>query len=97
MSDAMTGAEGVIETDLPQSAPRERIQSDAHRARWKGQLGNGDMTLEHAGEAVADLFARVADGDRPRDVGGSVGKRSEERRVGKECGSTCRSRWTPSH
>src|SRR3546814_18781933 len=32
------------------------------------------MTLEHAGEAVADLFARVADGDRPRDVGGSVGK-----------------------
>src|SRR3546814_12307030 len=24
-----------------------------------------------------------------------TGKRSEERRVGKECGSTCRSRWTP--
>src|SRR3546814_14287398 len=23
--------------------------------------------------------------------------RSEERRVGKECGSTCRSRWLPSH
>src|SRR3546814_5803503 len=25
------------------------------------------------------------------------GQRSEERRVGKECGSTCRSRWSPSH
>src|SRR3546814_19336894 len=24
-------------------------------------------------------------------------KRSEERRVGKECGSTCRSRWRPYH
>src|SRR3546814_12584005 len=24
-------------------------------------------------------------------------RRSEERRVGKECGSTCRSRWSPSH
>src|SRR3546814_17214367 len=24
-------------------------------------------------------------------------KRSEERRVGKECGSTCRSRWSPYH
>src|SRR3546814_11450316 len=24
-----------------------------------------------------------------------VGTRSEERRVGKECGSTCRSRWSP--
>src|SRR3546814_14881244 len=26
-----------------------------------------------------------------------VRKRSEERRVGKECVSTCRSRWSPSH
>src|SRR3546814_18903999 len=25
------------------------------------------------------------------------GKRSEERRVGNECVSTCRSRWSPSH
>src|SRR3546814_4912493 len=24
-------------------------------------------------------------------------QRSEERRVGKECGSTCRSRWSPFH
>src|SRR3546814_14584436 len=29
--------------------------------------------------------------DRPRP------KRSEERRVGKECVSTCRSRWSPYH
>src|SRR3546814_16570361 len=26
-----------------------------------------------------------------------VAERSEERRVGKECVSTCRSRWSPSH
>ena len=26
-----------------------------------------------------------------------VGKRSEERRVGKECSVTCRSRWAPYH
>src|SRR3546814_20315203 len=32
-------------------------------------------------------------------LGGTVtsGTRSEERRVGKECGSTCRSRWSPYH
>src|SRR3546814_4158148 len=30
-------------------------------------------------------------------VGGPVGIRSEERRVGKECVSTCRSRWSPYH
>src|SRR3546814_11140166 len=28
---------------------------------------------------------------------GVVAKRSEERRVGKECVSTCRSRWSPYH
>src|SRR3546814_15654971 len=27
----------------------------------------------------------------------AVGARSEERRVGKECVSTCRSRWSPYH
>src|SRR3546814_9660002 len=40
-------------------------------------------------ERVLDLV-----GDPPRDVGPS---RSEERRVGKECVSTCRSRWSPYH
>ena len=27
----------------------------------------------------------------------AVGNRSEERRVGKECSVTCRSRWSPYH
>src|SRR3546814_14363955 len=31
------------------------------------------------------------------DVTGAVAIRSEERRVGKECVSTCRSRWSPYH
>src|SRR3546814_14447832 len=31
------------------------------------------------------------------DWAGNEGGRSEERRVGKECVSTCRSRWSPSH
>src|SRR3546814_15590717 len=33
--------------------------------------------------------------DQLGDAGGHM--RSEERRVGKECVSTCRSRWAPSH
>jgi hypothetical protein len=28
---------------------------------------------------------------------GSLSTRSEERRVGEECGSSCRSRWSPYH
>src|SRR3546814_9494077 len=31
------------------------------------------------------------------DVGRELRVRSEERRVGKECVSTCRSRWSPYH
>src|SRR3546814_21160932 len=33
----------------------------------------------------------------PEVVAKIIEKRSEERRVGKECVSTCRSRWSPSH
>src|SRR3546814_5251199 len=32
-----------------------------------------------------------------RQLRGSRGSRSEERRVGKECVSTCRYRWSPYH
>src|SRR3546814_4886403 len=34
---------------------------------------------------------------RDRDLARVRGRRSEERRVGKECVSTCRSRWSPYH
>src|SRR3546814_19710411 len=31
------------------------------------------------------------------EIAGRMDRRSEERRVGKECVSTCRSRWSPDH
>src|SRR3546814_15550855 len=34
---------------------------------------------------------------RPGPIQGDMVHRSEERRVGKECVSTCRSRWSPYH
>src|SRR3546814_9747165 len=37
-----------------------------------------------------DIADEIGGGRRP-------GARSEERRGGKECGSTCRSRWSPYH
>src|SRR3546814_6300162 len=46
----------------------------------------------HIGFA-GNIFARGHGCSLP---GGAVG-RSEERRVGKECVSTCRSRWSPYH
>src|SRR3546814_13214847 len=38
----------------------------------------------------------VEDGPSPKMLAVAA-KRSEERRVGKECVSTCRSRWSPYH
>ena len=35
--------------------------------------------------------------ERSLDPEAAGGERSEERRVGKECQSTCRSRWSPYH
>src|SRR3546814_11524036 len=43
---------------------------------------------------------RVEPFGKPRQfmiMGGEQAARSEERRVGKECVSTCRSRWSPYH
>src|SRR3546814_11345401 len=52
--------------------------------------------LAAGNEDVADLESAALHqngGDRPA----AALQRSEERRVGKECVSTCRSRWSPYH
>src|SRR3546814_5488877 len=43
------------------------------------------------------LKIRLPEGDPLRDLLFIHDSRSEERRVGKECVSTCRSRWSPYH
>src|SRR3546814_19361201 len=51
--------------------------------------------VEEAGSGVILDVGKTIDGFRPRDLRLNI--RSEERRVGKECVSTCRSRWSPYH
>src|SRR3546814_6525652 len=69
--------------------------------RLRVQLGlshrpaDNDQLLVRLGERDADLGGRhriSRNGNRRRP-----GERSEERRVGKECVSTCRSRWSQYH
>src|SRR3546814_3980236 len=60
----------------------------------KRRLGAGEVRLPLLGEGARALLRVVAGEDRGADA--SV-VRSEERRVGKECVSTCRSRWSPYH
>src|SRR3546814_12843781 len=55
-------------------------------------IDGGAARSDFLAQLLADLTGRVV--VRPAIAEAS---RSEERRVGKECVSTCRSRWSPSH
>src|SRR3546814_15011277 len=60
-----------------------------------GDGADGVLACNCAGQAVcryAHPHAALDDGKQL-----TAGERSEERRVGKECVSTCRSRWSPYH
>src|SRR3546814_930453 len=90
---------------------RERRRAETYgSARWAsdreirkaGMLGSdgvilgrmGGAYLRHDGAEHILCFAPTRSG---KGVGLVVPTRSEERRVGKECVSTCRSRWSPYH
>src|SRR3546814_12172287 len=71
-------------------------------------FGGGNETLFHQHAAMGlragDVLAvePAVEADRGVDLGHDRRRaareaRSEERRVGKECVSTCRSRWSPYH
>src|SRR3546814_20789916 len=61
------------------------------------------ILLAHAGLARLGLATRIRESFDPQWFLPAIGQgvigieRSEERRVGKECVSTCRSRWSPYH
>src|SRR3546814_18286620 len=60
------------------------------------ELEPGGAAVRYAAADLTDIPALKAAIGRIRDAFGPV-DRSEERRVGKECVSTCRSRWSPAH
>src|SRR3546814_10633263 len=56
------------------------------------QMLDAELTLQANARRVTVYVLRAR---KPEPVAVRVGLRSEERRVGKECVSTCRSRWSP--
>src|SRR3546814_12206795 len=69
------------------------------------EIDAADPPPEHQpGEGRRDQPRQQEDADDRHEAAfehapppGQFGDRSEERRVGKECVSTCRSRWSPYH
>src|SRR3546814_14021658 len=85
---------------------------DEAEAKTKEPAANGDAEESEEGEPVKPAKADKADKDAKDETEGDEGEqdeegdeqaaqpkdaRSEERRVGKECVSTCSSRWSPNH
>src|SRR3546814_14165270 len=72
---------------------------------WSSDVCSSDLPVAMDARRSALRRASIATGAynarrRPCPSGfrgHSIRKRSEERRVGKECVSTCRSRWSPYH
>src|SRR3546814_17550875 len=71
-----------------QLAQDDAIGAHAKRGRYEVVGGHGRLAERAAGRDQADGIVV-----RQPDPGG----RSEERRVGNECVSTCRARWSRSH
>src|SRR3546814_2315661 len=99
----------VCSSDLKVAALNEGVckmrGADHHRVdRVRSDTADLDQRADGVGNARADIGAcgplygaqnrlpGQQDGIRIRPA-----DRSEERRVGKECVSTCRSRWSPYH
>src|SRR3546814_14592665 len=64
--------------------------------RFDVQVGLSDHTLG-IGVAIAAVVHGATVLEKHFTLDRNDGGRSEERRVGKECGRTCRSRWSPSN
>src|SRR3546814_6495826 len=63
---------------------------------WSSDVCSSDLAAARALHARPRQHVLDVRAARAR-AGGGPADRSEERRVGKECVSTCRSRWSPYH
>src|SRR3546814_1705312 len=63
---------------------------------WSSDVCSSDLVVGVRAQPFAHAWVQSGDivlNETPDEVA----RRSEERRVGKECVSTCRSRWSPYH
>src|SRR3546814_1371564 len=87
--DEAVGVIGIgrlVEEDLLPVAGQGIADRFAHHV-----LQSGNIDLAETGDLIGRFLECRDQGDQDASV------RSEERRVGKECVSRCRSRWSPYH
>src|SRR3546814_3234370 len=77
----------LILLTVKQNGSQVRL-GDVARLELSGETAAFDV--RYNGNAASGIAIKLVSGANALD-------RSEERRVGKECVSTCRSRWSPDH
>src|SRR3546814_21103123 len=91
----------LVEADLAAASPRPLTFMDGGEgiARRIAHLTKGQSWPLHgvSGTAVFTRLGPDIEALQPALADFGLTERSEERRVGKECVSTCRSRWSPYH
>src|SRR3546814_2743099 len=101
-------ADAVATVTLNRPDARNALNRDLRKALYRTMAdldGRDDVAAivltgaDPAFCAGLDLKELAGGGDALKETGatGERTDRSEERRVGKECVSTCRSRWSPYH
>src|SRR3546814_11757644 len=89
----------VCSSDLQAGAPFQHLAFGGHRRQRRLGLldlqGQARIGID-AAVALDGVVAEIAD-RRETDDGNDGRERSDERRVGYACVSTCRSRWSPYH
>src|SRR3546814_15935567 len=82
-------------SDLPEHE-RTSGRGSIPAAEWVQEYIQGHRNFFQDLDEAAEHLAKTLDGTAG-DLANALRDRSEERRVGKECVSTCRSRWSPYH
>src|SRR3546814_21052555 len=85
----------VCSSDLRRIAAELAARDPSRAARYRDNAEAAATAIGELDTELAQALAAVA--DRPYVVFHDDYPRSPERRVGKACVSTCRSRWSPSH
>src|SRR3546814_10759082 len=77
---------------------KQKTAYDMRISDWSSDVCSSDLGTEEILCARFRQHLRSGHAERPRvRAAGRRERRSEERRGGKECVSTCRSRWSPYH
>src|SRR3546814_15923790 len=92
LSAAVTAAEHGLKAAVLE---RSSFEDRGGQSRWTEAYLRMKSLDEVSDDVEAHLSENAGPYNDPDLLGAMAGSRTEERRVGKECGSTCRSRLSP--